>query len=171
MNEYAQPLETERLSLTPLALADAPFLFTLLSCPTHTRYLSVPTARAEIEVRELTEMMLQHPRACLWLVREKGSSEFVGMCGFFGGDAPPNFVYSIHESKAGKGFAFEAATRGIDAGRRALGATEVQLNVHAENAASLRVAAKLGFAKASEYQFPYPQQTQPATVFNLRRSY
>ena len=84
--------------------------------------------------------------------------------------AVANFVYSIAETKKNRGYAFEAAGAAISRGRVLLAIDEVELNIHSENAPSLRVAAKLGFAKVKEYEYTYPQ-TGRSTVFVFRRRF
>lgn len=171
MSNPAVSIDTQRLALVPLSPDHADLLFSMLSDTNHTRYLSLPTATSSEAARQMTEGMLSHSGNCLWLIREKRQGTFVGMCGFLSDSAVPNFVYSIAEDQKGKGYASEAATAAIEVGRRILGTNCVELNIHSENANSLRIAEKLGFTKVGEYKQCYPQQTEPATVCAFRKSY
>lgn len=170
MGNLATSIETKRLKLVALSVDHSDLLFSLLSDKDHTRFLSLPTAKSKQEVRAMTEGMLGQP-CCLWLISEQGSDAFVGMCGFLTDSTVPNFIYSIAQDKQKCGYVSEAASVAIEVGRRLLQTDQVELNIHSENAPSLRVAMKLGFSRVNEYKHPYPQQAEPATVYVFRRTY
>lgn len=171
MTNPAIKVETERLTLTALAPEHSDHLYSLLSDKAHTRYLSIPTTTCPKTVRQMTEGMLAHPGNCLWLITEKESQAFVGMCGFTNDSAVMNFIYSIAESQKGRGYVSEAAEAAIETGRRLLGIDQIELNIHSQNKASLRVAQKLGFQKVSEYKVSYPEDPEPVSVHVFRRTY
>src|SRR4051812_5333530 len=119
-NYPAPTLESLRLQLLPLRADHAESLFTLLSDKEHTRFLSFPTATHLEEVCHLTEGLLSDPKNRLWVITERTSQAFVGICGFLCDSTVPNFIYSIAQHQQGRGYAFEAATTAIAVGRRLL---------------------------------------------------
>jgi RimJ/RimL family protein N-acetyltransferase len=100
--------------------------------------------------------MLSLPKSCLWLILELATRDFVGLCGFLSDSRIPNFIYSVAENKQRQGFCFEAVSAAIQVGGKILGTNEVELNIHSENTASLRIAEKLGFRLELQYEHPYP---------------
>jgi RimJ/RimL family protein N-acetyltransferase len=83
----------------------------------------------------------------LWLLETRGGT-FVGDCGLtwqrVGDDLRLEVGYHVRADLQGRGYATEAAAACRDLARDVLGADELVAIVHPDNAASRRVAEKLG---------------------------
>jgi RimJ/RimL family protein N-acetyltransferase len=90
-----------------------------------------------------------------WVVEEKDTGDFVGEVGFgdFKRDLEPplgnipELGWVLAAAKHGRGYATEAAQAALFWGRNHFGPTEVVCLIHPGHRASLRVAAKCGFAQ------------------------
>jgi ribosomal-protein-alanine N-acetyltransferase len=133
---------TSRLELRPFRPGDAAELHEIFSDPQTAAWIS---RRAETE--------RQH--GLLWYaVRDRASGRILGNCGLFAGrtgSAEPEIGYEIRRSCQGQGLATEAAQAVLD-DALATGTRRVWATIRPHNAASLRVAAKIGMA---------PRHTRP----------
>ncbi len=80
------------------------------------------------------------------------TSEIVGFCGIVrpGGQEEDELKYALLRSRWGQGLATEAAQAMLAHGAERLGLDQIIATVAAENAASLRVLAKVGMEPAGE---------------------
>jgi RimJ/RimL family protein N-acetyltransferase len=89
----------------------------------------------------------------LWII-ETHSGEFVGDCGLtwqrVNGTPMLEVGYHVRTAMQGQGFATEAAAACRDFAREVLGAIELVAIVHPENAASARVARKIGMTRRED---------------------
>jgi RimJ/RimL family protein N-acetyltransferase len=152
----APVLETERLTLRGHGAADLDEALALWSDPEVTRYLSgKASSREEVWARLLR--YIGHWAAAgygFWQIRERATGRFVGEAGLadfkrdieisFGGAAEAGWV--LAPWAYGKGYATEAMTAALAWGDAApqVGARTVCI-INVDNAASARVAAKLGY--------------------------
>lgn len=106
-----------------------------------------------------------------WVVEEKATLEFVGEVGFGNfkramepalGDAP-ELGWVLAPAKQGQGYATEAAQAALGWGREHFGGSAFTCLIHPDNRASLRVAAKCGFAERHVAIY----KGRPAIVFGL----
>jgi len=159
----AQPvpvLETPRLRLRALTLADFPAHRDLWADPTVARFTTMqpqsPDASWErmLRIAGLWSLL----GFGLWLVEEKSTHAFVGEVGLF--DLHRDLIYpdgshrslptpevgwTLSPAMHGRGYATEAVRAAIDWASGRFLATELSCLIHPENTPSLRVAAKLGF--------------------------
>jgi RimJ/RimL family protein N-acetyltransferase len=133
-------LETERLVLRPIELADLDVLVELDADPEVMRFLSArPSTRAEVEAS------LQKPRGRRWVATERNADEFVGWFGLVPSrDDTYEIGYRLGQRWWGRGFATEGARAVIDAAFRALGARRVTAQTMAVNRRSRRVMQRCG---------------------------
>jgi len=78
-------LETDRLTLTPLTVDDAPDLFDLFSNTKATRFMPFPP-HADLDfTRHAITQNLKNPGAIYWSVRLKGEQRVIGQINYLGG--------------------------------------------------------------------------------------
>lgn len=142
-------LETPRLLLRELTMADADPLESILGDAVTMQYYPAPFTRAEIE--DWIRRNLARYRGYgfgIWGMLLKPSGELIGDCGCFVRDVAGSFEFEVawhvRRDHWGCGFASEAAQRCIDYGFRILGAVRIIALVRPENKSSCRVAEKTG---------------------------
>jgi RimJ/RimL family protein N-acetyltransferase len=153
-------LETARLVLRELRLADFPAFAVMQADPQLMRYVSggKPVAR-EGAWRQFA--MLSGFWTLLgygwWTVVEKATGAYVGHVGFSdfhrgitGFDAPFEVGWMVMPGMAGRGYATEAARSALDWGAASFPDARFTCLIHADHAASIRVAEKCGFDKIGE---------------------
>jgi RimJ/RimL family protein N-acetyltransferase len=157
-------LETERLILRGHALADYPDCVALWGDPQVARYIGgTPFSPEDVWSRLLR--YIGHWTALgfgYWVAREKASRRFVGEVGFadyhraiepsFGG--APEIGWVLAPAAWGRGLATEVVAAVCAWGDRHFEAPRTVCIVDPQNAASLHVAAKCGYAEycRSEYK-------------------
>lgn len=152
--EELPTIETDRLLLRPLAEGDAPAYFALTShgptmasygLPAHT---SVDQTRGTIAT---LARWFEQGRALRWAVCEKGSpDDILGDVGYWQFDLIRDrgeLGVKVRADRAGRGVGTEIMVAVIDYGFEALGLRGVDANIAPANAASIRLAEKLGFVK------------------------
>jgi RimJ/RimL family protein N-acetyltransferase len=144
-------LESSRLRLRPLTLADAPFILELVNEPAWRRFIGdkgirdLDAARAYL-TKGVLELYARHDLGPLG-VAEKNHPALIGICGLIKrpalADVDLGFAFLSHAQ--GRGFATEAAeavlaaTRGEGKWRRVVALTTV------DNDRSARLLERLGF--------------------------
>ena len=144
-------LETERLTLRRLVPDDLPALHALYRDPVVRRYFPDGTRTLE-QTREELEWFLEghprHPELGLWATIERSSGAFLGRCGLLpwtiGGVAEVELAYLIDPARWGAGLATEAARAIVRHAHGALRLERLICLIDPDNAASVRVAAKVG---------------------------
>jgi RimJ/RimL family protein N-acetyltransferase len=150
-------LETERLLLRHLEPADLDDLYALYRDPEMRRYFPDGTLTLE-ETREELEWFLNgHPRRPelgLWATVDKASGRFLGRCGLLmwqiDGREEVEVAYLIDKRYWGQGLATEAAAAIRDHAFETLGLSRLVCLIDQDNAASIRVAEKIGMAFEKE---------------------
>ncbi|WP_420560222.1 GNAT family N-acetyltransferase [Tepidicaulis sp.] len=144
--------ETERLRLRQWRAEDVAPLARLHADPDMMRYMIGGAVSAD-ESWSVIALMIGHWHLRgygLWAVEEKASGAFLGRLGLWYPDGWPGLELSwfIDKTHWGKGYASEGARACRDMAFRALGPDEICSIIHPENAASRRVAEKLGEREA-----------------------
>jgi RimJ/RimL family protein N-acetyltransferase len=147
------PIETERLTLRPVCLADAEDLAERRSDPSTAHYQgwTVPYSleRAESVIREC--LLLTGPTPGSWYelaIVERATGRIVGDVGaqLNANEKTATIGYTLHTWARGLGYATEAAhalcTYLVDA----IGVHRLAAETHPDNVASIRVLQRLGFA-------------------------
>ena len=154
-------LETDRLVLRRLTTDDAGFLVELLNEPSFLLHIGDKGVRTEADACRYLEA---GPRASydrfgfgLYRVGLKETGEPIGMCGLLKREwlADVDIGFAFLPRFWAKGYAFEAASGVLLHARDAFGLKRVVAITSPDNAASIRLLAKLGFrfermARASE---------------------
>ncbi len=163
-------LETERLMLRRLTVADVDNLFDLDSDPEVMRFLTggTPTPREVIQNDILPAFLRSYEGFAglgVWAAIEKESREFLGWFSFRSKNAAsPNDValgYRLRRAVWGQGFATEGARALIRVGFTELGVQRVFATTYQDNLASRRVMEKAGLTLVRTYR------TTPADNFAL----
>ncbi|GAA2292820.1 GNAT family N-acetyltransferase [Glycomyces scopariae] len=168
-------LKTERLSLRPLAESDAKDLAAINADPEVMRYIGSGAPRTPEQTEALCAKAAAHWDEHGWgafAVSERATGDLVGL----GILATPSFLpeilpatevgWRIARERWGRGYAPEAARAVVGFAFGDLGLDRVVSCVHAENAASVRVAEKLGMAL--ERETVVPGLDVPCRVYELR---
>lgn len=145
-------LETERLRLQPLVVADADLLFPLMDDPEVMAYWDVP----EIDDPDLTAAIVQDQvaamdagRAIHWAIRRLGDDGFVGCCSLTDIDRwhkRGEVGFLLGREAWGQGFGLEAI-RAIVGYAGASGLRKLAARTHLGNRRSELLLEKLGFTQ------------------------
>lgn len=145
-------LTTERLVLRGYRESDAPALAALHGDPEVIKFLS-PTGEPEPGLADAWEHIARHVghwalKGCgKWAVDERATGRFVGRVGLY--DPPYDWPglelgWTLTRDSWGKGYATEAARAALAWSFESFKANEIISAIHPDNAASIRVAQRLG---------------------------
>ncbi len=152
-------LETERLRLRGHVLTDFEASAAMWADPNVTRYIGgAPSTREESWARFIRYPGHWHLVGHgYWVIEKKASGAMIGEGGFGsfkrGLEPPfdaPEQGWALSAAAHGKGYATEAAQAMIEWGEDHFGRRDFVCMIAPENTASLRVAAKLGYAPYTE---------------------
>ena len=144
-------LETARLLLRPVTLADAEAVFEYGSDPEATRYVLFPTHRSVADAHAWLETVEQSRAAggtVPWALELKENGTVIGTCGFTSwqpSQAEAEIGYALSRRFWNRGFATEAVRAMVRFGFERAGLQRIVARVAPENAASWRVLEKVGF--------------------------
>ncbi len=144
-------IETDRLVIRKLTLADAPFVVELLNEPAFIQCIGDKGVRdipsAEKYLREGPLASYAKHGFGLWLVALKANDTPVGMCGLLKRDTLdyPDLGYAILARFGGKGYALEAASAVLEHGRKVLKLDPIVAVTAQENPSSIKLLHKLGY--------------------------
>ena len=167
-------LETSRLTITPLTLADAAFIVELVNDPDWIRFIGdkhVHTlADAEAYLRNGPLAMYERHGFGLFRVDRRSDGSAVGMCGLIRRDGldDVDIGFAFLAAARGQGFASEAAAAVMDYGFRELGLTRIVAITDLDNHASSRVLEKLGMRFTGTRTLP--GDTTELKVYAISRS-
>jgi ribosomal-protein-alanine N-acetyltransferase len=152
-------LETRRLILRYQSAADIPALTDLWSDPVATRFMGGPRDRDWLQAAlEETAMDPQAEAYDLWPVVEKATGHVVGDCGLLDkevdGRPEVEVVYVFTPAVWGQGYATEMAAAIVAWARETRGLSRLISLIDPENAASERVAIKIGMHLEKEVTRP-----------------
>jgi RimJ/RimL family protein N-acetyltransferase len=145
-------LETNRLYLRHLSMADADFILRLLNEPSFIQNIgdrgvrTLEDARAYITNGPIASY--QKHGFGLWMVEAKQSGASVGICGLLRRDVldDVDIGYALLPEFWSKGYAQESATAVLSFAREKLGLKRVVAVVSPDNQSSIRLLEKIGFA-------------------------
>ncbi len=159
-------LETDRVLLRRLTMADLDNLFTLDSDPDVMRYISGgrPTQRNVIEHEMLPAWLSYYTRFAgfgFWVAVGKSTSEFLGWFHFRpSSNTRPDEAelgYRLSRFAWGQGYATEVSRALIRKGFTELGVQRVVASTDAAHTASRRVMEKAGLTLARTFRSPWPE--------------
>jgi RimJ/RimL family protein N-acetyltransferase len=142
-------LETDRLTLRMFREGDFEPYARICADPDVMRYLGEGKPLTRGEAWRQMAMIVGHWRLRgygLWAVEERATGDLVGRIGFFNPEGWPGFELGWVLGRAywGRGYATEGARRALDHAFTAMGREHVISLIHPANAASIRVAERLG---------------------------
>lgn len=150
-------LSTPRTILRPLEVTDARATFAWFSDPEVMRYIpSAPDATIQQTAERLARYR-EHERQhgfSKWLITDASTGQPIGDSGFY--TLPGDRVelgYRLRREAWGRGLATEVASAWLEVAPAWYGFREVFAFAHRDNAASLHVMKKLGFAYSHEEEF------------------
>lgn len=168
-------LKTERLLLRPLAAADADAMHVMNSDPDVMRYIGKGEPLSLEETRARTAKAEAHWDAHGWGVFaavETATGTLVGWAAL----ATPHFLpeilpaielgWRVRSDRWGRGYAPEAARAVVGFAFGELGLDRLVSCIHSQNAASIRVAEKLGMVL--ERETVVPGFAVPCSVYELK---
>lgn len=162
-------IETDRLCIRPFSEADAEFVLRLLNSPSFIENIADKGVRT---VDDAGSYLRDGPMASyakhgfgLWRVGLKSDDTAIGMAGLIQREflEHADIGYALLSEFFGQGYAYEAASAVMDYAREVLGKQRVLAIVNAENAASIRLLGKLGFA--SDGVLSLPDENRPVELF------
>ncbi len=143
-------LETERLTLRPITLADAPLLLGVMNDPAFIEHVADRGLRTtEDGERYIAEKMLpsfaQHGFG-MYVVELKETGRTIGTCGLFKREEMEDvdIGYAFLREYWGQGFAYEAAAALLAHGRDVLRLPKIIAMTGPNNASSIKLLEKLG---------------------------
>jgi ribosomal-protein-alanine N-acetyltransferase len=153
-------LETERLVLRVPTPDDVDPLAAIYADPLVMQYIGTGQTRAREQVTHGVKWMIeQHEKHGfgLWVVETKAEGQVIGRCGLIvqevAGKVETELAYLLSRECWGRGYATEAALEIKRAAAEALGLRRLIALIRAENAASKRVAEKLGMGYEKTVDF------------------
>ena len=157
MIEQAPLLETERLLLRPFTSEDLDAHAATLGDEQIMRHIGGKALIREDAWRRLLcgVGMWQLKGMGPWAVERKSDGQLVGHCGFFQFErdmepsilGEPEMGWIFDRSVHGQGIAFEACSAALQWAEDAIGADSYPAIIDLENAASMKLADRLGFAR------------------------
>ncbi len=153
-------LQTDRLRLREVEVADAPFVLELVNQPAWLAYIAQHDIRTEQQAVDYIDSRIRSMydayRHGLCLVENRAQGQPLGLCGLVRreGLADIDLGFAFLPSAWGKGFAREASVACLQYAFATLGVSRVVAITVPENARSIRVLTALGFAYQSQYSHP-----------------
>ena len=144
-------LETERLYLRPLTLADTDFVFQHFSNLAVTQYLLDEPPLTEYAQAQAIVQFYQDPAGKnhnRWVLVRKADQQLIGTCGYHKWekrDCRAEIGYDLAPDAWGQGYMTEALRIVIQHGFAHMDLNRIEALVYAENARSLRLLQRLGF--------------------------
>jgi RimJ/RimL family protein N-acetyltransferase len=151
-------IETERLLLRALGAEDFEAYADMVADPEVTRYLAAGEPLSRWEAWRQLAMIIGHWELRgfgMWAVEERATGRFLGRIGCFEPDGWPAFEigYTLARHAWGKGYATEGVAASLHYARAVLQKADVASIIRPDNAASIRVATRLGATLAETVEF------------------
>lgn len=171
-------IETARLRLRPLTLADKPVYAEMRADPEVVRFLSggealIPFAEEIAESRLRTFAEDYRHGFGVWAVEEKATGRFVGQAGLRKVDRNEDVevLYAFVRDAWGKGYAREAARASLEFGFETAALPRIVAFVIPENRASARVLEAVGMRPIGEMTYnDFPVLGYALAAADWRRS-
>lgn len=152
-------LHTERLTLHPVSGDDITDFFALFSDDRAMRFMPTRPHQTVEETKAWLRAEMSREGAYCWAMRPKDARHAIGYVNFLGETRFPGMGYMVHPDYWGRGYAVEACREALGYGFAHLGYDRVELWINEANAASLRVAQKLGFKVKGRIPQKYGHET------------
>ncbi|MGP8290747.1 GNAT family N-acetyltransferase [Vreelandella zhanjiangensis] len=146
-------IETERLTLKPLALNDSQSLLEIFSDPEVMRYWNTPswsTLQDAIDFIDESSASIHRQEALVLGIYVKSTGELAGKCMLFGYDRESKRAeigFGLSRVCWGKGYIGEAGEALIQYGFTSLGLRRIEAEIDPNNHSSAKALEKLGFLR------------------------
>jgi ribosomal-protein-alanine N-acetyltransferase len=146
--DISKDLQTERISLGPVAFRDLTFFLRLVGNTSVRQFLGGPMPWRQ-RVRQFRAYRQGHPNVGIWIVRPLARQQAMGLLVLspHKDGADYEISYQFHPVFWGNGFATEATARIVDHALNDLRLPRVIAETQTANAASCRLLSRLGFAE------------------------
>jgi [ribosomal protein S5]-alanine N-acetyltransferase len=147
-----QVLETQRLILRRMDLADAPFILRLVNEPSWLKFIGDKNVHSLDDAREYIRKgpldMYERHGFGMYLTELKPDLVPLGMCGLIKRDALPDvdIGFAFLPEFRGRGYAFEAAAAVLEHGRTAFALPRIVAITTPTNDSSIRLLEKMGMS-------------------------
>ncbi|MNO36008.1 Spermidine N(1)-acetyltransferase [compost metagenome] len=155
------PLQTDRIDLRILNLADAEAVFRHFSDEEVTRYMDIEPCKDLKEAEEIIQFHIDD-LGCRWGMFDKERDELIGTCGYHylrreHKEFTAEIGFDLSKAYWGQGLMYEGMKEVIDFGFSTMGLTTIDATVEPENAKSIILMERLGFDRDAELrdQFVY----------------
>lgn len=151
-------LKTDRLTIRKLALPDAPFILELVNSPGWLRYIGDRKVHSEEDAQAYIENgpLKSYRENGFGLWKVELASTPIGMCGIL--KRPdlelPDLGFAFLPEYHGLGYASEAAAATLSFARDVLHLPQLCAIVQPDNARSIALLKKNGFARVGTFAFP-----------------
>jgi [ribosomal protein S5]-alanine N-acetyltransferase len=168
-------LQTERLLLRRIEMADAPEIFALRSSEKLMQYIDRPLAQSEYDARALIEKIeaaLAKNDGITWGITLKDTHPVVGTAGFWRLDKEnyrAEIGYMLQEEQQGKGVMKEALQAIFEYGFTAMQLHSVEANTNTDNKASQALLNYFGFKQEALFRenYYYDGRFLDSAIFSL----
>ncbi|MCY9545574.1 GNAT family N-acetyltransferase [Lysinibacillus xylanilyticus] len=146
-----EQINTKRLYLRKMKMADAHSLFNIWSDPEVTKFMNITNFTHEEQVKEMIELfdeLTEERKAIRFTIIEKESNEIIGSCGFNSFDVDNGTAeigYDLAKAYWGKGYAPESISALIDFAFTTLNINRIEAKIEPGNINSIKVVEKLNF--------------------------
>lgn len=141
------------MMLCPCSKADVDVLLNHWTNPLIRRYLfddQIIDQTAVMDFILASQATFEELQFGLWMLTDKSTGEFRGVCGCTEKDGTPDLVFSIEPEYWGKGLAQESANRALTYLSNTIGLQKIIATVDKPNTNSIRVLEKLGMRLQEE---------------------
>ena len=151
-------LQTERLHLRRMTLADANEIFFLRSDDSVIKYLNKPAAKTIDEAKDFIsgiELLINTNQSVMWAICLKERPGLIGtvcLWNFRKENYRAELGYTLHPQYWRKGIAKEAAVKAIDYGFKDLKLHSIDAVIDPQNENSAFLLNSLGFVKEAHYK-------------------
>ncbi len=153
-------LQTARLELRQLSLADAPALHEAMRDRLAMAYWYQPPHES-LEATRTTVWEMTRSGPNYWSIRLRDAERCLGFVGFVGSQPPQGFAYFLHREFWRRGLMKEAAREALDFGFARLALAQAEAWIDDANLPSLALARALGFRPVGELAVRRPHQPNP----------
>lgn len=164
-------IETERLTLRPIVVADAEALCPLYTDDETMRFWHTSLHATVAQTRSMIADMTSKRQSCWFAIVLRGEAKACGLVGFHGGERRSGFGYLLRRDLWRRGIGLEASRAAIDFAFAKLGFDRLELWIHEGNRASIALAEKLGARERGRFRQLYPGEsfTRETLVYGLER--
>lgn len=170
---FFENLETDRLYLKNIDIADREFMFSQFSNDTINKYLYDAEPLTYIsEADEIIEFyMTPEPRIQnRWIIIRKSDNKKLGSCGFHCWDKKLSKVetgYDLKEEFWGNGYMHEAMKEIINFAKNQMYVNEIYACISTENQKSIRLVENLGFVLSGSSVEVFRGKEYPHNIYSL----